>query len=125
MVKVAQIMLYVTNQEKCAQFWTELLGFVEVGRQDYGESFAIELEDQTRTGTKLVLQNKAVVAKKQPQLNLAVPSILLTVADVDKLYDKLKQHNITVGEKVIFPNTNKGVFNFADPEGNYFAAIDE
>jgi lactoylglutathione lyase len=124
MNKLNQIMLYVNSQEAIADFWTNNFGFNVEGREDYGKSFAIILSDGRQNSTRLVLQNKTVVAAANPDMNLGTPSILLTTGDIEGLYQKLKERQITVGDKVAFPNGKK-VFNFADPEGNYFAIIEE
>ena len=128
MITLAQIMLYATDQEKVARFWIDHLGFSEVGRQDYGETYAIELIDASGVKdpskkTKLVLQNKTAVAAADPTMNLAEPSILLQGTDLAGLYARLKSAGVTVGDLVTFPG-GKAVFNFADPEGNYFAIIE-
>jgi len=120
---LGQVMVYVVDQEKVAQFWVDHFGFREVGRQDYGETFALELIDGTGTGTKMVLQNKTAVAAAEPTMNLGAPSLLLGSTDIDGLYTRLKAAGVTVGDKITFPNTSKQVFNFADPEGNYFAIM--
>ncbi|EPG72820.1 glyoxalase-like domain protein [Leptospira fainei serovar Hurstbridge str. BUT 6] len=124
MNKLNQIMLYVNDQDAIAAFWVNNFGFNVEGREDYGKSFAIILSDSRQNSTKLVLQNKAVVAAANPDMNLGTPSILLTSSDIEGLYLKLKERGITVGDKVNFPNGKK-VFNFADSEGNYFAIIEE
>ncbi len=124
MIKLNEIMLYVNDQQKVADFWVGKLDFVIESKQDYGEAYFLVLSDGRENSTKLVLQNKAVVAASEPMLNLETPSILLTTDDIDGLYQKFQDENVTVGEKVVFPDGKK-VFNFADPEGNYFAIIEE
>ncbi|TGK31000.1 glyoxalase [Leptospira gomenensis] len=124
MNRLNQIMLYVNDQEGIADFWVKQFGFTVEGREDYGKSFAIILTDGRPNSTKLVLQNKAVVAAANPDMNLGTPSILLTTDDIEGLYLRLQENRIKVGEKVNFPNGKK-VFNFADFEGNYFAIIEE
>ncbi|MEI8095606.1 MAG: VOC family protein [Spirochaetales bacterium] len=123
MVTLHQIMLYAVDQEKIARFWIDNLGFQEVGRQNYGDTFAIELADGSGTTTKLVLQNKVAVAARQPELTLATPSILLQGTDLPALHARLKAAGGFVGDLVTFPGC-KQVFNFADPESNYFAIIE-
>ncbi len=124
MIKLNEIMLYVNDQQKVADFWVKELDFVIELKQDYGEAYFLVLSDGRENSTKLVLQNKAVVAANEPMLNLETPSILLTTDDIEGLYQKFQDENVTVGEKVVFPDGKK-VFNFADPEGNYFAIIEE
>ena len=121
---LAQVMVYVVDQERIARFWVDHFGFVIAGRQDYGATFAIELQDGSGKATKMVLQNKEAVAKQSPELHLGTPSLLLESDEINSLYERLKAAHVTVGDKVTFPG-GKQVFNFADPEGNYFAIIEK
>lgn len=125
MIKFNQVMLYVNDQKKIADFWVEHFGYKVEGREEYGATFAIILSDGRPNSTKLVLQNKAAVAAANPEMNLGTPSILLsTDDDIDAIYKRLKDKLSFVGDMVNFPNGKK-VFNFADFEGNYFAIIED
>ncbi|SES72484.1 VOC family protein [Thorsellia anophelis] len=123
MIKFHQIMLYVENQEKIAQFWVEHLNFViKQNNNDSGVPIIV-ISDGRENGTEIVLHDKNLIARYQPELNLGTPSILLsTTQDIDTLYKQFKSKKITVGELMTLP-TGQQVFNFADPENNYFAII--
>ncbi|TGL68141.1 VOC family protein [Leptospira kmetyi] len=125
MIKFNQVMLYVNDQKRIADFWVNHFAYKVEGREEYGETFAIILSDGRPNSTKLVLQNKAAVAAANPDMNLGTPSILLsTDENIDALYKRLKEEKIAVGDMVNFPNGKK-VFNFPDFEGNYFAIIED
>jgi lactoylglutathione lyase len=119
---IGQIMLYVTNQEKAVNFWTENLGFVVKNREDNGEMQWIEIAPSKESETSFVLHNKELIAKMEPELNLGTPSLMLFTKDFDQLYRNLSEKNITVGEVVEMPAGR--VFNFADYEDNYFAVME-
>lgn len=120
---LGQVMLYVKDQDACAQFWTQTVGFVEVGRFDSGTGFRwIEVSPASRPGTSLVLHSKEAVAKMAPELNLGAPSLMFFTASVDQLRQTLEAKGVTVGPLVARPDGR--VFNFSDPEGNYFAVLE-
>ncbi|TXK70844.1 VOC family protein [Paenibacillus sp. N3.4] len=121
--KVGQIMLYVNNQDESLKFWTEKAGFSFVAEEKNEFMRWIEIAPTNLAATSIVLHNKELIAKMQPQLNLHTPSILFFSENLDELYTDFKAKNITVGELVNMPSGR--VFNFADNEGNYFAVLEK
>ncbi|WP_391204739.1 VOC family protein [Psychrobacillus sp. L4] len=122
--KVGQIMLYVNNQEETVKFWTEKAGFSVISDEDNGQGMRwIEIAPTSDAETSIVLHNKELIAKMQPELNLNTPSILFFSDNLDQLYKDFSEKQITVGELVTMPSGR--VFNFADNEGNYFAIMEK
>ncbi|AYK08725.1 VOC family protein [Brevibacillus laterosporus] len=122
--KVGQIMLYVNNQDEALQFWTEKVGFSVVSEEDNGQGLRwIEIAPTNEAGTSIILHNKELIAKMQPELNLNTPSLMFFSEDLDKLYKDFSDKKITVGEIVSMPSGR--VFNFADNEKNYFAVMEK
>lgn len=122
--KVGQIMLYVNNQGEALKFWTEKVGFSLVSEEDNGQGLRwIEISPTKESETSIVLHNKELIAKMQPELNLNTPSLLFFSENIDKLYKDFLDKNITVGDIVNMPTGR--VFNFADNEGNYFAILEK
>ncbi|PFK47702.1 glyoxalase/bleomycin resistance/extradiol dioxygenase family protein [Bacillus cereus] len=122
--KVGQIMLYVNNQDEAVQFWTEKAGFHLVADENNGQGFRwIEIAPTEKAETSVVLHNKELIAKMQPELNLNTPSMLFFTEDIEKLYNDFTEKEITVGELVNMPTGR--AFNFADHEGNYFAIMEK
>ncbi|MEY8347967.1 VOC family protein [Bacillus cereus] len=122
--KVGQIMLYVNNQDEAVQFWTEKAGFHLVADENNGQGFRwIEIAPTEKAETSIVLHNKELIAKMQPELNLNTPSMLFFTEDIEKLYNDFTEKEITVGELVNMPTGR--AFNFADHEGNYFAIMEK
>lgn len=122
--KIGQIMLYVNNQDETLKFWTEKVGFSVVSEQDNGQGMRwIEIAPTKEAETSIILHNKELIAKMEPELNLNTPSLMFYTEDIDQLYKDFSDKNITVGEMVEMP-TGK-VFNFADNEENYFAVIEK
>ncbi|WP_232698660.1 VOC family protein [Brevibacillus daliensis] len=122
--KVGQIMLYVNNQDAALKFWTEKVGFSVISEEDNGQGLRwIEIVPTKEAETSIVLHNKELIAKMQPELNLNTPSMMFYSANLDKLYKDFSDKNITVGEIVSMPSGR--VFNFADNEQNYFAVMEK
>ncbi|MCJ8006489.1 VOC family protein [Lederbergia wuyishanensis] len=121
--QVGQIMLYVHNQDESLKFWTEQVGFVVISETDTGQGMKwFEIAPSKEAQTSIILHNKDLIAKMQPELNLGTPSLMFFTEDLDKLYQDFTENNITVGEVVNMPSGR--VFNFADREENYFAVME-
>ncbi|WML54892.1 VOC family protein [Neobacillus sp. PS3-12] len=122
--KVGQIMLYVNNQDEAVRFWTEKVGFSVITENDNGQGMKwIEIAPTKEAETSIVLHNKELIAKMQPELNLGTPSIMFFSENLDQVYQDFKDKNITVGDMVTMPGGK--VFNFADQENNYFAVMEK
>ncbi|MGI0532111.1 VOC family protein [Bacillus pfraonensis] len=122
--RVGQIMLYVNNQDKAVEFWTEKVGFRVVAEEDNGQGMRwIEIAPAKGAETSIILQNKEFIAKMSPGLNLGTPSLMFFTDNLDELRNDLLNKNITVGKIVNMPFGR--VFNFADYEENYFAVMEK
>ena len=82
----------------------------------------MKLLHQVMRETSIILHNKELIAKMQPELNLNTPSLLFFSENLDRLYQDFKDKEITVGQLVTMPSGR--VFNFSDNEGNYFAIME-
>ena len=122
--KVGQIMIYVNNQDESVKFWTEKVGFTVISEVDNGQGMRwIEIASTKEAETSIVLHNKELIAKMQPELNLHTPSLMFYSENIDELYKDFTDKNVTVGEIVTMPTGR--VFNFADEEENYFAVMEK
>jgi lactoylglutathione lyase len=117
-------MLYVNNQDESVKFWTEKMGFILVSEENMGQGMRwFEISPSKKAETSIILHNKELIAKMQPELNLGTPTLMFYSDNLDGLYKDLSDKNITVGELVNMPFGR--VFNFADNEGNYFAVTEK
>ncbi|MGR3775984.1 VOC family protein [Bacillus paramycoides] len=122
--QVGQIMLYVNNQDEAVQFWTETVGFQIITEENNGQGFRwIEIAPTKEAATSIVLHDKALIAKMQPELNLNTPSLMFFSNNLDQLYKDLSEKNVTVGKIMNLPTGR--AFNFADSEQNYFAVMEK
>ncbi|WP_099222221.1 VOC family protein [Listeria costaricensis] len=116
-----ELMLYVEDPYRVAEFWKKNFGFIENITKEEG-ILKIELRPHASAETKLILFERAVIAKLQPELNLNTPSMLFGVSkgELEPLFEMIQANGVKVGQLVTTPGGMR-VFNFADPEGNYFA----
>ncbi|WP_102693475.1 VOC family protein [Rummeliibacillus pycnus] len=120
--QLGQVMIYVDNQEAAKTFWTEKVGCIVRSEETNGQFHMIEIAPTKDAETSFVLQNKQLVAKMEPYLNVGPPSLMFFTDNVENLYEEFKAKEITVGDLVEIPSGK--IFNFADPENNYFAVIE-
>jgi lactoylglutathione lyase len=119
---LGQVMLYVNDQDKSREFWTEKLGFNVTAEEDNGEGFRwIEVAPE-EPGASIVIHNKVFISKMDPELNLLTPSLMFFTENAEQLKKDLQNKNVKVGEIMELPSGK--VFNFADYEENYFAVME-
>lgn len=121
--KVGQIMVYVNDQDQAVKFWTDKMGFQVISQQENEQGMKwIELAPAANAETTIILHNKQLIAKMQPELNVGTPSLMFFTENVGELYRDLTAKGVTVGEIVSMPSGK--VFNFSDSEDNYFAVME-
>lgn len=118
-MQLAQLMLYVENQKEIRDFWVKHFDFVVKNEVMNGDMYMIELSPHANAVTTIILHNREQIMKMSPELDMATPSLLFATSDLEKLHARLVAANVTVGEIVDMPGQR--VFNFSDPENNYFA----
>ena len=121
--RIGQIMLYVNDQDTAVKFWTEKVGFKVIAEHAEEGMRWIEIAPTKNAETSFVLHNKELIAKMQPELNLATPSLMFYASNLEQMYEDYKAKGITVGDLVEMPMGK--VFNFADDENNYFAVVEK
>jgi lactoylglutathione lyase len=95
-----------------------------MSEEDNGQGMRwIEIAPSKEAETRIILHNKELIAKMEPELNLGTPSLMFFSENLDQLYKDFSDKRITVGEMVTMPGGR--VFNFADNEENYFAVMEK
>lgn len=123
MEKLDQVMLYVDDQAKSIEFWTDILGFVVVSEEEMAEGFkAVEVAPNESVETSISIIEKDFMEKYSPEVSVTTPSLMFKEKDLDALYEKLKEKGLTGHEIIEMSGTR--VFNFQDGQGNYFAVSD-
>lgn len=115
---ILQLMLYVSDVETASRFW-QSLGFLEVSRQDMEGTTIVELALNETSGVHFVLYDREFFMEHSPGVVTSTPSIMFTTEDIDTLYQNVLSTEVEVGDLIQLEN--QLVFNFADPDGNYFA----
>ncbi len=113
-----KIMLYVDDVEKNAAFWTAV-GFNEKERQEMDGTLIVEVASTKEAPASLVLYDRAFIEQHSPEVVGNSPSLMFYSQDVFGLYKKMQDLEVTLGDLVRIGE--EYVFNFADPDGNYFA----
>lgn len=123
MEKLDQVMLYVDDQAKSVEFWTDILGFVVVSEEEMAEGFkAVEVAPNESVETSISIIEKDFMEKYSPEVSVTTPSLMFKEKDLDALYEKLKEKGLTGHEIIEMSGTR--VFNFQDGQDNYFAVSD-
>ena len=123
MEKLNRVMLYVDDQAKAVEFWTDILGFVVVSEEEMAEGFkAIEVAPNNDVETSISIIEKEFMEKYSPEVSVTTPSLMFKEKDLDALYEKLKEKGLTGHDIIEMSGTR--VFNFQDGQGNYFAVSD-
>lgn len=117
-----QIMLYVNDVKAAAAFW-QSLGCVEISRQSMEGTLVIEVALTQTSGVHFVLYERAFFEENSPEVVTGAPSILFTTDDIDTLYQRVLETEVEVGDMIQLEQ--QLIFNFADPDGNYFAVASQ
>lgn len=113
-----QVMLYMEDVANAIAFW-EALGFVLLDTQEADGTLVAEIAPTATADLSFVLYDLTYVQSHSPEVNVAAPSIMFSTDDAMALYQKMLEQGVQLGELV---QLEEGlIFNFADPEGNYFA----
>jgi predicted enzyme related to lactoylglutathione lyase len=99
MMKIIVTSIFVDDQDKALEFYTEKLGFVKKHDVPAGEFRWITLVSaEEQDGTELVLEpNNHPAAKEYQQRLLAdgIPATMFGVADIQKEYERLIAKGVT------------------------------
>ena len=113
-----QVMLYVDDVTKAVEFWQEL-GFVIIEQQTVDGTSVVEIAPLKEAEAHFVLYDREFIETHSPEVALNSPSNMFFAEDITTLYKKLLEMEAEVGE--LIQMEEQLVFNFADPDGNYFA----
>lgn len=114
------VMVYVDDPRAMADFWVRQLDFTELGTEEHeGRVIAVEISHDSESDAAITLFDRAIVAQMSPELDLGTPSILFKTPDVEAMRERLAAGGVTVGDVVTMGG--RTTFNFADPEGHWFA----
>jgi lactoylglutathione lyase len=119
-MKVGFVVLYVSDTNTCARFWTDTVGMVERQRFAVGSLAVVEVgfADQEFS---LQLVPLEMMLENPDNLELATPSIAFRVTDLDAARAQLLSRGVQATE--ITSDRGPRSFAFPDPEGRWFAVL--
>ena len=119
-MKVGYVVLYVSDTDTCARFWTDTVGMVERQRFAVGSLSVVEVgfADQEFS---LQLVPLEMMRENPDNLDLATPSIAFRVSDLDATRAQLLSRGVQATE--ITSDRGPQSFAFPDPEGRWFAVL--
>ena len=119
-MRVAYVVLYVTNTDECLKFWTEKFGMVEKGKKFAGDVAIVQVgfADQDFA---LELVPLALMQNNPGGLDLTTPSMAFHVEDLAQTRENLIAADVTVSP--IADHGGVESFAFADNESRWFAVL--
>ncbi len=113
-----QIMLYVDDVKKAVAFW-QALDFIVIEEQEVDGTSVVELAATKEAKAHFVLYDREFIESNSPEVATNSPSLMFFSQDIFSLYKKIEKLAVPLGEMISLGE--REVFNFADPDGNYFA----
>ena len=119
-MKVGYVVLYVTDEAACLQFWTEQVGMVEKSRTEAGGLSIVKVgfADQDFAFELVPL---ALMKDNPGGLDLATPSIAFRVDDLAATRAALIAKGVQATE--LGEHSGIASFAFSDNEDRWFAVI--
>jgi lactoylglutathione lyase len=119
-MKIGYVVLYVTDEAACLQFWTEQVGMVEKRRNQAGP-FSIVQVGFSDQDVAFELVPLALMKDNPSGLDLATPSIAFRVDDLATTRAALVAKGVQATE--LGEHSGIASFAFSDNEGRWFAVI--
>ena len=113
-----QLMLYVDDVLKAKEFWLAL-DFVVIEEQSMDGTLVVELALAKGSPIHFVLYDRKFIEAHSPEVATNSPSLMFCSDQMIELYKKVKEQGVAIGELILLED--QYVFNFSDPDGNYFA----
>lgn len=117
MIHTFELMLYVDDVEKVADFWVKVIGVKENGRAEMPDG-SLRIGLDVADHIKLCLFNKEFI-RRFSDVPIAMPSIMLHTDELEVLRKRILDAGCFANE--ISEREGTRFFNFADPERNYYA----
>jgi len=117
-MKVAYVVLYVSDAEVCRRFWLEGIGMVEKRRTET-DDFTISQVGFADQPFAFELVPLELMKDNPDNLDLATPSIAFQVDDLEAAHATLVGRGVQATEVAEHEGTPS--FAFSDPEGRWFA----
>ena len=117
-LSVCEIMLYVKNPSESAEFWQNKVGFSVIDEFSAIGDTSYVIAPTVASDVNFVLHNKSFVARFSPEVNTDAPSLIFYTENINEVYNKLTNNDVSCTE--IKDVGTAFLFNFSDPDGNWF-----
>lgn len=117
--RIGKITIYVNNQEKAKEFWTEKMNFVVKLEQEMGPNMKwLEVGPSEDEFTTFIIYEKKSMLTQNPKANVSHPGIMLSTDDIESTYSEMKSNGVEVEEMMIMPYGM--MFKFTDQDNNEY-----
>jgi len=113
-----QISLFVDDVQKAVDFWQKL-DFVVIDRQEADGSLVVEIAPNQTADMHFVIYDRNFIEKQSPGVATNPPQVMFFSENITQLYKTMQTLPIEIGKLIQLEETL--IFNFVDPDGNYFA----
>lgn len=113
-----QISLFVDDVKKAIDFW-QLLDFEVIDVQETDGTLVAEIAPNKDAEMHFMIYNRNFIEKQSPEVATNPPQVMFSTENIIELYKKMQTLPLEIGELIQLEETL--VFNFIDPDGNYFA----
>lgn len=117
--KIGKITIYVNNQEKAKEFWTNKMNFIVKLEQPMGPNMTwLEVGPSEDEFTTFIIYEKKLMLSQNPKANVSHPGIMLSTSNIESTYAEMKSNGVEVEELMIMPYGM--MFKFKDQDNNEY-----
>lgn len=113
-----QVSLFVDDVKKAIEFW-QSLDFELIDAQETDGTLVAEIAPNKNAETHFMIYDRNFIEKQSPEVATNPPQVMFFSENIIELYKKMQALPIEIGELIQLEETL--VFNFIDPDGNFFA----
>jgi lactoylglutathione lyase len=117
-----KIIMYVKNLSATIDFWTSF-GFAEKTREMVDGTEVVQITPVDNEDLVFELYDAKFMEENGEEVNTASPTLMFHSRDVEDLYKKMQTKNVPLGDLIKIGEAF--VFNFTDPDGNFFVVSSE
>lgn len=88
-------------------------------QQELDGTLVVEIAPNKAAQVHFVLYDREFIESHSPEVATNSPSIMFNSEDITALYKKISTLDVEVGDMIQMEE--QMIFNFADPDGNYYA----
>lgn len=114
---ISRVTVFVDDQEQAKEFWVKKMGFHVVDEQKMEQGQWLEVAPPN-SAIRLVLYDKELMKKQNPQAIITHPSLILSTLHLGNTHKTLKEREVEIDEIITMPYGS--MCTFYDPDGNAY-----